>query len=479
MDQDKIKVWTEEALDLINSGIFRISDEGPLHAPVSRFTIRRNEDLTLILETEAPIAAKSKARGRPSGAIWIGTEEVKLAAADGVDATLAGVESLRINRSYDKNGMGTLEEASSVHRLRVNMGKTAHAAYTIEWLRNFRCYPFAWPDSITTVVETTVRRIIANDEDGITVHDSNSREGFSRSAARLVIDGQVLYVLGLDRNPSDRSAGPGCILYRGTPDELTRRKVRVALSFALGVYLVELGCTTYTHDWQIVSAHACNGYNLGGMAFKLGARPPAPLSTAPFQFDIQRAPLNRMVSALVSVYENFDLGNLSWAYWHACAATVHTAPGQFGAAIEGLTSAYLRQHPTIARNILEGEEWRGLQERFIQVLAASGLSASKKEGLKKNFGRVNQVPQQDVLKAILNEIGIELGSEEAAAWPRRNKSAHGAPIPEGQEVSAIRDMILLKNLFHRMLLRMANAADRYIDYASLETPHRRLDTPAD
>lgn len=478
MDQDKIKIWTEEALDLINSGVFRISDVGPLHAPVSRFTIRRNGDLALILQTEAPTTAKSKAPVRPSGDIWVGTEEVKLAAVDGAGATLVGVESLGVNRSYDENGLGTLKEASSVHRLRVNMRETAPAAYTIEWLSNFRNYPFIWPDSITTVVETTVRRIIANDEDGITVHDSNSREGFSRSAARLVIDGQVLYVLGLDRNPSDRLGGPGCILYRGTPDELIRRKVRTALSFALGAYLVELGCTTYTSDWKIVSAYACHGYNLGGMAFTLGTRPPAPLSTAPFQFHIERASLNRMVGALASVYESFDLGNLSWAYWHACAATVHTAPGQFGAAIEALTAAYLKQHPTIARTILEGEEWKGLRERFTQLLTESELTATKKEGLERNFGRVNQAPQQDVLKVVLQEIGIELGSEEAAAWSRRNKSAHGVPIPEGQEVPAIRDMMLLKNLFHRMLLRIANATDHYIDYASIGTPHRRLETPA-
>ena len=478
MDQDKIKVWTEEALDLINSGIFRISDVGPLHAPVSRFTIRRNEDLALILETEAPGNAKSKAPIRPSGAIWSGTQEVKLTAINGVDATLVGVERLGVRQHYEESGRGTLQETSSVHGLRVNMGEAAHGVYTIEWLRNVHSYPFIWPDSITTAVETTVRRIIANDEEGITVHDSNSREGFSRAAARLTIDGQVLYVLGLDRNVTDGSDRPGCILYRGTPDERTRRKIRVAISFALGAYLVELGCTTYTDNWQIVGAHACSGYSLGGMAFKLGARPPAPLSTAPIQFHIERAPLNRMISALVSAYERFDLGNLSWTYWHACAATIHTAPGQFGAAIEALTSAYMRQHPAIARNILEGEEWKGMRQRFTQLLTECELSATKKESLKSNFGRVNQVPQQDVLKAVLNEIGIELGSEEAAAWSRRNKSAHGVPIPEGQEVPAIRDMLLLKNLFHRMLLRMVNATDRYIDYASIGTPHRRLEIPA-
>jgi len=48
------------------------------------------------------------------------------------------------------------------------------------------------------------------------------------------------------------------------------------------------------------------------------------------------------------------------------------------------------------------------------------------------------------------------------------------PIPEGQELAAIRDMKLLRGLFQRMLLRIANAADQYIDYTSPDHPFRRL-----
>lgn len=94
MDLSELKAWTEEALNLIDSRVFRISDEGPLHVPVSHFTIRRNEDLALILETEAPGDAKSRAQERPSGAVWMSTDEVKLTSLTGPSATLTGVERL-------------------------------------------------------------------------------------------------------------------------------------------------------------------------------------------------------------------------------------------------------------------------------------------------------------------------------------------------------------------------------------------------
>jgi hypothetical protein len=45
--------WQREAFELINEGHFRITDAGPLHAPINSFSIQRNQKLELILETRA------------------------------------------------------------------------------------------------------------------------------------------------------------------------------------------------------------------------------------------------------------------------------------------------------------------------------------------------------------------------------------------------------------------------------------------
>ena len=47
-------------------------------------------------------------------------------------------------------------------------------------------------------------------------------------------------------------------------------------------------------------------------------------------------------------------------------------------------------------------------------------------------------------------------------------------FPEGEELAAIRDMKLLKGLFGRLLLRITNAADQYIDYTSPHFEYRSL-----
>jgi hypothetical protein len=44
----------------------------------------------------------------------------------------------------------------------------------------------------------------------------------------------------------------------------------------------------------------------------------------------------------------------------------------------------------------------------------------------------------------------------------------------GEELDVIRDIKLLKVMFHRMLLRMVNGADSYTDYVTPGFPNRQL-----
>jgi hypothetical protein len=170
-----------------------------------------------------------------------------------------------------------------------------------------------------------------------------------------------------------------------------------------------------------------------------------------------------------------DLGHLSWAYWHARAATVHIAPAHFGAAIEALQRAYNKSHPDrIATTILPRQKWEELKATIACIIAGATIPEDSKRVLTDKVSSINSAPQRDTLKAILRAINSDLGADEDAAWVRRNHAAHGLTIPEGEELAAIRDMKLLMGLFHRMLLSISNASDFYVDYVSLHYPLRRL-----
>jgi hypothetical protein len=81
------------------------------------------------------------------------------------------------------------------------------------------------------------------------------------------------------------------------------------------------------------------------------------------------------------------------------------------------------------------------------------------------------------MEAILKNIRVPLGADESHAWNRRNDAAHGIAIEDSEELDVIRDIKLLKVMFHRMLLRIINGADSYHDYATPGFPIRELADP--
>jgi len=70
-----------------------------------------------------------------------------------------------------------------------------------------------------------------------------------------------------------------------------------------------------------------------------------------------------------------------------------------------------------------------------------------------------------------------MGDSESVAWRRRNAAAHGRTIPAGSELEAIQDTKFLRGLFDRMLLKLVDASECYVDYGSLNFPIRPLADP--
>jgi hypothetical protein len=77
----------------------------------------------------------------------------------------------------------------------------------------------------------------------------------------------------------------------------------------------------------------------------------------------------------------------------------------------------------------------------------------------------------------MKDIRIVLGAGETQAWKRRNDAAHGIAMETGEELDLIRDIKLLKVMFHRMLLQMINGAETYHDYVTPGSPIRKLVDP--
>jgi hypothetical protein len=287
-----------------------------------------------------------------------------------------------------------------------------------------------------------------------------------------------MYLCSLTLEMPNERRRPGCIMYCGTPDDKFREKIRHSVSFALGTYLVHLGSSFFNNKWHLVSFKSVGGYSLAMRAFDLPALPPAPLGEK-YQWEINPTHFTRAVKAIFDNYDMLQFQSLSWQYWHALCATMHIAGVHFGAAIEALQRSYIDAHKDRFQTALipDRTEWKKLAKPIFAAIAALPVSEPIKRALCNKVGGLNQPPVRMMTEQLLAEIGLAIGDDELRAWERRNLAAHGHPPEYGKELQIIRDTQLLRVLFHRMLLRITNASDKYHDYCSLQMPIRKLSDP--
>ena len=235
-----LTAWDWESFEgVINGGHFQITDPGPLHAPILELSIKRNEKLELIMETQVAEGARANATTPPDGRARINTDKVEMTNHAGIMATATGVQPYSLHTAEG----GVLKEEISIHSLGVALNKSGNPTYIIDWLENADRY-FILPETMEDKTYQVRTRSIGTEHDGVVL--SASDEGLTfpsigKHCVRIVVDGLTIFFCKPMRSPSPKCIKPGFIIYVGTPDEDVRRRIRTCLSYSLGMYLVYLG----------------------------------------------------------------------------------------------------------------------------------------------------------------------------------------------------------------------------------------------
>jgi hypothetical protein len=470
--------WEWEAFeDLIRSHHATISDAGPLKVPVRSFEIKRDEKLGLRLVVRSPQNATGGAETPPAGTVRHNTDRVSFSSILGLDFVAEGVQAESSNTSiHDDPALGVLVQDCSVHRLVGNLyAQDRSVEFVIDWLENLDSV-FLWPDNIKRSSKRERNVVLGVGADSITMRGASDSGGAGWGCVHLAVDGRDLFLCCAEGRVSETRQKRGYIVYKGNPSHEFRDRVRRCLSFALGLYLVYLGNTAFDSDWQAVSFEAISAYTLGGRAFDLGSTPPAPLG-ARFEWEIDRTMLSRSVNSIFAHYDALNFGALSWAYWHAVAATPHIAGAHFGAAIESLERAFLKSTKLkLNRTVIPEADWKTLHFALEEKLSTINFPPGAESILKNKMKSLNRAPQSEVTANLLAQLGLSFGNrEKSAAAAVRNKSAHGKD--DEVDVEWIRDLKLVHIRFHRMLFAMTGASDMYYDYFTLGRPTRLLADP--
>jgi hypothetical protein len=464
----------EDFEDIIKTHQTVISDPGPLKTPIRSFVIERDAKLSLVMQTRGPQDAKGGAPVPPPGTVRHNTDAVTFASDMGLRLVAEGVQpNAERTKYHDDPAIGELKQDSSVYRLKGSVYPYDRVTkYVIDWLANLDSV-FHWPDNIEDTAEAKKTRKFGSDPNGPVISASNPSGGNGWRCVQLTVDGYTLFLCCSEKNIAKHIDRPGYILYLGSPSDEFRNKVRRCLSFALGIYLVYLGYSSFCENWELIHFEAVSAYSLGGKAFDLSAMPPSPLGFK-WEWEIDRDVLSRAVNALYSNYEALNFGTVSWAYWHAVAATPHIAGAHYGAAIESLERAYLKTIGTkVRRALLDEQPWSAIQKELKSCITQANLNAEVAKILRNKISKLNEAPQSVVTDNLLSSLGLTFGDQESrAASQVRNKSAHGKD--DEVDIEWIRNLMIVRIRFHRMLLAMTSASDYYYDYFTIERPTRGL-----
>lgn len=472
-----LKVWEEETFELLlNNGLFQVTDCGPLCSPINSFEIKRDDKQRLLLTTCSDGNSKKDTLNfpeLPAGTVHSNIACVTLSSSD-MTVVANGVrpfdQDSRPNpatRAYEKTEKAWVdsleavpEDVERVHQL-------------IEWVDNVDTAMYIWPHSLEKNLETIATRTFSGGAEPLKQH-AKERTLSSSRCLRLNIAGNEIYIAPFQNHKRERPSGPGFILYKKFPCEEIRRKIRECLSFAFGLPLVYFGYTLLSEEFKFVGFKAVTPYIIDERAYSLPALPPAPVGSK-YANLIDPNVFSRTVNALFAHFDELNFQHVSWIYWHAVCSPMHTQPVQLGAGIEALRSAYRKLDKSKYKTcLLDSTNAKYLTEEFLKIVEAMDLKDPEKETLRKKASGLNDASLRVQNERFFASLSLDMGDKETKAWDRRNDAAHGNTAKPGDSHELIRDIHLLKNIFHRIVISMAEASNQYIDCYSPKFPIRQL-----
>jgi hypothetical protein len=471
--------WQWESFEeIIKSYAPVVNDHGPLAGPIHRFTIRRERDLSLRMETEAPDSANEPQSPYPAGTVRINDDRVTFHSDLGLELEAIGVQATRTNRHLEGIATGVTTQRAGIHRLVGKLQGSETPRYAIDWLDNVPSH-YLWCDTIESKNSDSNNVVLGgvpSNRPKFEMKSGSSGGGVSWAAAGLEVGGLQLYLCNLEKIKDTHAKKPGCIVYVGLPDDKFRDRVRRCLSYVLGSYFVYLGVSRFDAEWHTTNFEAISPYSMRGQAVMLPPTPPSPLGGPRGFWDIDARRLSIMVNALYSKYEELSFGVVSWAYWHAVTATPHIAAVHFGAALESLQRAFLASAPVQSSStVVDDETWGKIRSALDASLISLELPSKTLETFKDKVRNLNSRSQHSTSKDLMDELGLVLSTREKQAHNARHESAHGKD--DEVDIEWIRDLELLRVLFHRILLAMTQANDEYFDYFTPGTPIRKVKEP--
>lgn len=358
----------------------------------------------------------------------------------------------------------------------------------VEWIVNFSLEPYTF-SRVTTREQYDTFTIQRSNRDKIE-RNSSRKENMSLDhfCCDCTVEGKnwSLVVGKVTEKVSDPKTLPGFIEFSDInnclPSENTKQIILASLSFTIGRQVVSAGSTSLAEGGDRVSYTVKKVCLLGQEnAYKQPSMPPTPLDHTLKQSFVDENKVSSIVNAVAAKMKDLNMEYPLFLLWLGQVSPLDVRAAHLGAAIESLRDSYYNLETTLLpKNVWKKAIKEPLLKTFDDVTA--NLDEATKESaainiLRKKLDYLNDKSSNMQYEEFFDLISLKIGKVEKAALKERNTPAHGRRYSSDQYPGLVMTTNALYTLFNRIVLKLTNAADCYIDYSTYDYPVRDIDHP--
>jgi hypothetical protein len=271
------------------------------------------------------------------------------------------------------------------------------------------------------------------------------------------------------------------------PSEDTKRIILAALSFTLGRQIASVGSTSLAEDGDRVSYSTKTVCLLGEQsAYRQPSYPPTQLSLPDYDHlegVLDEKKVSKIISAVATKMEELNLEYPLFLVWLGQNSPREVRAAHLGAAIESLRDSYCEKN--LRTNLLPPNLWKEIMKPLLieafdnaQKKLEENLQISSEVNILRNkLSQLNDKSSNMKYDDFFELISLKNGKVEKAALRERNKPAHGTRYLPDQYPGLSITTDALYTLFNRIVLKLTDASDYYIDYSTYGHPVRHIDEP--
>ena len=361
----------------------------------------------------------------------------------------------------------------------------------VEWIVNFSLKPYILSRATTRKQYDTFTRQ-RSERDKIERNSSRKeRMTFDHFCCDCIVDGKnwSLVVGKVTDKVADPKCLPGFIEFSDInnclPSENTKQIILASLSFTIGRQVVSAGSTSLAEGGDRVSYTVKKVYLLGQEnAYKQPSMPPTPLDPTLQQNFVDENKVSSIVNAVAAKMKDLNMEYPLFLLWLGQVSPLDVRAAHLGAAIESLRDSYCVSCK-LDTTLLPKNVWKtAIEEPLLKTFddVTANLDESIKESaeikiLRNKLGNLNDKSSNMKYDEFFDLISLKIGKVENAGLKERNRAAHGSPYSSAQYPGLVMTTNALYTLFNRIVLKLTNAADCYIDYSTDGYPVRDIDHP--